>query len=321
MNAGQGDDTRLSPFVRFSREEWCWLRANISLALSEADMRELQQIIEHLSLEEATEVYLPLSWLLDLHISATRNLYQAAHAFLSKEEAREVPYIIGIAGSVAVGKSTVAQVLQALISRWPWAPKVELVSTDGFLYPNRVLQSRGLMKRKGFPESYDLPLLLRFLTDVKSGRTEVRAPIHSHLTYDILPPDQAQVVRRPDVLILEGLNMLEAGILEPSEEHRVFVSDYVDFSIYVDAEERYIKEWYLDRFLHLREVALQDSSAHLHEYASLSVDEAKEVAERIWDEIDHPNLTENIQPTKDRARLILEKGPDHSIQSVRLRKI
>lgn len=320
MNAGQGDDTRLSPFVRFSREEWSWLRTKTSLALSEADMRELRQIIEHLSLKEATEVYLPLSWLLDLHISATRNLYQAAHAFLSKEEVREVPYVIGIAGSVAVGKSTVAQVLQALISHWPWTPKVELVSTDGFLYPNRVLQSRGLMKRKGFPESYDLPLLLQFLADVKSGRTEVRAPIHSHLTYDILP-DQVQVISRPDVLILEGLNMLEAGILEPSEEHRVFVSDYVDFSIYVDAEERYIKEWYLDRFLRLREVAVQDSSAHFHKYASLSVDEAKEVAERIWVEIDHPNLTENIQPTKDRARLILEKGSDHSIQSVRLRKI
>ena len=231
-----------------------------------------------------------------------------------------MPYVVGIAGNVAVGKSTVAQVLRALIPRWPGRPKVELVSTDGFLYPNRVLQSRGLMNRKGFPESYDLPLLLRFLADVKSGRAEVSASIHSHLTYDIVP-DQAQLIRQPDILIVEGLNMLEAGLPEPSEGHRVFVSDYVDFSIYVDAEKRYIKEWYLDRFLRLREVALGDDSAHFHRYARLSVEEAKELAERIWDEIDHPNLKENIEPTKDRARLILEKGLDHSIQSVRLRKI
>jgi type I pantothenate kinase len=227
---------------------------------------------------------------------------------------------VGIAGSVAVGKSTVAQMLQALISRWPRSPKVELVSTDGFLYPTRVLESRGLMDRKGFPESYDLPLLLCFLTDVKSGRTEVSAPIHSHLTYDILP-NRAQVVGRPDVLIVEGLNMLEAEIPEPSEGHRVFVSDYVDFSIYVDAEERHIRGWYLDRFLRLREEALRDESAYFHRFASLSVEEAREVAWRVWDEIDHPNLKENIEPTKDRARLILEKGPDHSIQSVRLRKL
>lgn len=320
METRQSNGPMLTPFVRFSRQEWSRLQATTSLSLSEADVQDLRHIIEHLSLEEATEVYLPLSWFLDLHVNATRNLHQAAHAFLGKEE-REVPYVVGIAGSVAVGKSTVAKVLQALISRWPERPKVELVSTDGFLHPNRVLQSLGLMKRKGFPESYDLPLLLQFLMDVKSGRTEVSAPIHSHSTDDVLPPEQAQVVRQPDILILEGLNMLEAGISDPSEEHRVFVSDYVDFSIYVDAQERYIKEWYLERFLRLREAALQDSSAHFHHYASMSVEEAKEVAWRIWDEIDHPNLKENIEPTKDRARLILEKGPDHSIQSVLLRKI
>jgi type I pantothenate kinase len=319
MGAGQADGTRLYPFVRFSREEWSRLRVATSLSLPQADVRDLRRIVEHLSFEEATKVYLPLSWLLELHVSATRNLYQAAHAFLGME-VKEVPYVVGIAGGVAVGKSTVAQVLQALISHWPARPKVELVSTDGFLYPNRVLQSRGLMNRKGFPESYDLPLLLRFLADVKSGRAEVSAPIHSHLTYDILP-DQAQAIRRPDVLIVEGLNMLEAGISEPFEGHRVFVSDYLDFSIYVDAEERYIREWYLDRFLHLRELALRDDSAHFHRYASLSVEETKEVARRIWDEIDHPNLKENIEPTRDRARLILEKGPDHSIRSVRLRKV
>jgi type I pantothenate kinase len=313
-------NTGLSPFVRFSRQEWGRLLAATSFSVSEDDVHDLQRISKHLFSEEATKVYLPLSWLLYLHVSATQDLYHRARAFLAKEEETEVPYVVGIAGSVAAGKSTVAQMLQALISRWPGSPEVGLVSTDGFLYPNRVLESRGLMDRKGFPESYDLPLLLRFLAAVKSGRTEASAPIHSHLTYDILP-DQVQIVRRPDILIMEGLNMLEAGISEPSEGHRVFVSDYVDFSIYVDAEERHIREWYLDRFLHLREEALGDDSAYFYRFASLSVEEAKEVALRVWDEIDHPNLKENIEPTKDRAHLILEKGPDHSIQSVRLRKL
>jgi type I pantothenate kinase len=254
-----------------------------------------------------------------LHVSATQDLYRSAHAFLTQEET-EVPYVVGVAGSVAAGKSTVAQVLQALISRWPGNPRVELVSTDGFLYPNRVLETQGLMARKGFPESYDLPLLLGFLADVKSGRAEASAPIHSHLTYDILP-DRVQAVGRPDVLIVEGLNMLEAGLPEPYDGHRVFVSDYVDFSIYVDAEERHVKEWYLDRFLRLREEALGDDSAHFHRFASLSVEEATEAAMRVWDEIDHPNLKEHIEPTKDRARLILEKEADHSVRSVRLRKL
>jgi len=272
-----------------------------------------------LSLEEATQVYLHLSRLLYLHVSATQGLYRAARAFLAGEEL-EVPYVIGIAGSVASGKSTVAQVLRALISRWPGRPEVELVSTDGFLYPNRVLQARGLMDRKGFPESYDVPLLLRFLSDVKSGREEVSVPIHSHQTYDILP-GRTQLIRRPDVLIVEGLNMLEAGLTEPSGGHRVFVSDYCDYSIYVDAEERYLKEWYLERLLRLREDALEDSTAYFHRFAEHSVEQTRDVALRVWDEIDHPNLKENIEPTRDRARLILEKGQDHSVQSVRLRKI
>jgi type I pantothenate kinase len=312
MASEQGPKSGLSPFVRFSREEWGRLRAPDSLSLSDDDVRDLRSIAGHLSSEEATEVYLPLSWLLYLHVSATQDLYRSAHAFLTQEET-EVPYVVAIAGSVAVGKSTV-------ISRWPNKPRVELVSTDGFLYPNRVLESRGLMGRKGFPETYDLPLLLRFLADVKSGRAEAGAPIHSHLTYDILP-DQVQAVGRPDVLIVEGLNMLEAGLPEPSDGHRVFVSDYVDFSIYVDAEERHVKEWYLDRFLRLREEALGNDSAHFHRHASLSLEEAAEAAMRVWDEIDHPNLKEHIEPTKDRARLILEKGPDHSVRSVRLRKL
>jgi type I pantothenate kinase len=306
----------LHPFVRLSREEWARLPADSSFALSEDDLRKIGG---HLLREEATEIYLPLSQLLYLHVGATQSLYRAARAFLAEED-KEVPYVVGIAGSVAAGKSTVARVLRALISRWPGSPQVGLVSTDGFLYPNRELQARGLMERKGFPESYDLPLLLRFLADIKSGRDGVSAPIYSHLTYDILP-DKTQVVGRPDVLVVEGLNMLEAGLPEPSEGHRVFVSDYCDFSIYVDAQERHIKEWYLERFLRLREEALGDSTAYFHRFAELSVEDAREVALRIWDEIDHPNLKDNIEPTKDRARLILEKGHDHSVQSVRLRKV
>ena len=313
MDTGQSS---LYPFVRLFRKEWARLPADSSFALSEDDLRKIGG---HLCREEATEIYLPLSRLLYLHVDATQSLYRAARAFLAEED-KEVPYVVGIAGSVAAGKSTVARVLRALISRWPGSPKVGLVSTDGFLYPNRELQARGLMERKGFPESYDLPLLLRFLADIKSGRDGVSAPIYSHLTYDILP-DKTQAVGRPDVLVVEGLNMLEAGLAEPSEGHRVFVSDYCDFSIYVDAQERHIKEWYLERFLRLREEALGDSTAYFHRFAELSVEDAKDVALRIWDEIDHPNLKENIEPTKDRARLILEKGHDHSVQSVRLRKI
>jgi type I pantothenate kinase len=248
--------SNLHPFVHLSREDWSRLPADASFTLSEDVVREIGV---YLSPEEATEVYLPLSRLLYLHVRSTQSLYRATRAFLAEEE-KEVPYVVGIAGSVAAGKSTVARVLRALISRWPGSPEVGLVSTDGFLYPNSVLRSRGLMERKGFPESYDLPLLLRFLADIKSGRDGVSAPIHSHLTYDILP-DRTQVVGRPDVLVVEGLNMLEAGLPEPSEGHRVFVSDYCDFSIYVDAQERHIKEWYLERFLRLREEALEDSSA------------------------------------------------------------
>jgi type I pantothenate kinase len=321
MDTGQADSAGLSPFVRYSREEWRRLRsATASLSLSAAEAQELRQTIEHVSLEEVSEVYLPLSWLLSLHVAAARNLYRATHTFLLDKQAEEVPYVIGIAGSVSVGKSTTAEVLQALISLWPARPRVDLVSTDGFLYPNRVLRARGLMDRKGFPESYDLPLLLRFLANVKSGREEVRAPIHSHLTYDIIP-DQARVIRCPEVLIVEGLNILEAGILEPSQGHRAFVSDYFDFSIYVDAEEHNVRRWYLRRFVRLRETALRDESAYMHRYADLSVEDTTSEAERIWEEIDHPNLKENIEPTKSRARLILEKGPDHSVQGVLLRKV
>jgi type I pantothenate kinase len=313
VEAGQSS---LYPFVRFSREDWGRLPADPSFALSDDEVRGIEP---HLSPDEARRIYLPLSRLLYLHVRATQDLYQAAGAYLSDEE-REVPYVLGIAGSVAAGKSTVAEVLRALISRWPDRPEVSLVSTDGFIYPNRVLQARGLMERKGFPESYDVPLLLRFLADIKSGRERVSAPIHSHLTYDILP-EEVQEIGQPDVLVVEGLNMLEAGLPEPSGGHMVFVSDYVDFSIYVDANESYIKKWYLDRFLRLREEATGDDTAYFHRFAKLSLEQATEMALRVWDEIDHPNLKENIEPTRDRARLILEKAQDHSIQNIKLRKI
>ena len=306
----------LYPFVSFSREEWARLPADDSFSLSDEEVRNIES---RLSPEEARLIYLPVSRLLYLHFSAAQGLYRAARGFLVGEE-REVPYVVGVAGSVAAGKSTVAEVLRALISRWPGSPGVELVSTDGFIYPNRVLEERGLMERKGFPESYDLPLLLEFLARVKSGSSETSVPIHSHLTYDILP-DERQHVGRPDVLVVEGLNMLEAGLPEPAGGHMVFVSDYVDFSIYVDARESCIKKWYLERFLRLREEALGDDTAYFHRFADLSVEEATDFAMRVWDQIDHPNLKQNIEPTRDRARLILEKGEDHAVTRVRLRKI
>src|SRR3712207_4644205 len=226
-DTGHADGPTLDPFVRYSREEWRRLRSLAPLSLSDAQVWDLRRTIEHISVDEVRDIYLPLSWLLSLHVAAARDLYQAAHAFLLGKEAVEVPYVIGVAGSVGVGKSTTAEALAALISFWPKLPRVDLVSTDGFLYPNRVLRSRGLLNRKGSPESYDLPLLLRFLADVKSGRAEVSAPIHSHLIYDIIP-GQAQIIKRPDVLIVEGLNILEAGISTPPEGQRIFVSDYFD---------------------------------------------------------------------------------------------
>jgi type I pantothenate kinase len=306
----------LYPFVSLSREDWARLPVDDAFSLSNEEVRGIEP---HLSPEEARSVYLPVSRLLYLYYGAARGLYRAARGFLAGEE-REVPFVVGVAGSVAAGKSTVAGMLRALISRWPGVPTVGLVSTDGFIFPNSVLQERGLMERKGFPESYDLPLLLKFLAAVKSGTSGTSVPIHSHLTYDILP-DERQPVGQPDVLVVEGLNMLEAGLPEPAGGHMVFVSDYVDFSIYVDAREEYIKKWYLERFLRLREEAIGDHTAYFHRFAELPLKEATDLAMRVWDEIDHPNLKQNIEPTRDRARLILEKGEDHAVQRVRLRKI
>lgn len=309
----------LSPFIQFDRAEWSSLRNSTPLTLGEDDLTRLRGINERVSIREVEEIYLPLSRLLNLYVDATQKLHKATQTFLGNSTAR-VPYVIGIAGSVAVGKSTTARILQALLARWPNHPKVDLVTTDGFLYPNHVLEARGLMKRKGFPESYDRRRLVRFVSDVKSGEPIAHAPIYSHLAYDILP-DQKHEVRQPDIMIVEGLNVLQTGVGSADQDSPVFVSDYFDFSIYVDAEEQNIREWYIERFLTLRKTAFRDPLSYFHRYSSLSDDEARDTAFRIWTEINGLNLRENILPTRTRARLVLEKGPDHSIQQVKLRKL
>ena len=274
---------------------------------------------EEVFLDEVIEVYLPLSRLLNLYVSATQGLYRVTDTFLGKPTSK-VPYIIGIAGSVAVGKSTTARILRALLSRWPDHPEVDLVTTDGFLYPNRVLEERGLMSRKGFPESYDTGRLVRFVSEVKSGKPEVAAPVYSHLAYDVIP-GETKLVRQPDVMILEGLNVLQTENGDHVDGSGAFVSDFFDFSIYVDAADADLERWYVDRFLTLRDTVFQDENSYFNRYASLSTGEAKEVAGGIWAEINGPNLVQNIKPTRERAHLILEKGPDHSVRSVRLRKL
>ena len=308
-----------SLFEDFDREEWSRLRASTPLTLAEEDLTRLRGINDSISLQEVEEIFLPLSRLLNLYVEATQSLHKATHTFLGNTTAI-VPYVVGVAGSVAVGKSTTARILQALLARWPNHPKVDLITTDGFLFPNAVLESRGLMHRKGFPESYDRRRLVSFVAGVKSGEPEVDAPLYSHLVYDILP-DQVHTVRQPDIMIIEGLNVLQTGVGSTEQDSPIFVSDFFDFSIYVDAAEEDIKRWYVERFFTLRQTAFKNPASYFHRYSSLTDEEARETALRIWTEINGVNLRENILPTRTRAHLILEKGPNHSTQNVRLRKL
>lgn len=309
---------KITPFLSFNRQQWAELRKSVPLKLTEQDLKPLLGFNEDLSLDEVSTIYLPLARLIQYYIDENIKRQAVLHRFLGVE-APKVPYIISIAGSVSVGKSTSARIIQALLSQWPEERKVSLITTDGFLYPLAKLEKENLLKRKGFPESYDIHRLIEFVSDIKSGKREVKAPIYSHLTYDIVP-NQFNVVDQPDIVILEGLNVLQSGMNYPSSPHNVFVSDFVDFSIYVDADEALLKAWYIHRFLKFRRSAFSDPNAYFHHYSKLSEQEAVQTASAIWDEINGLNLRKNILPSRERANLILVKGEDHAIQTVKLRK-
>ena len=308
-----------SPYIRLYRHEWRRLRADSPLTLSELELRQLQGQNENLSLDEVADIYLPLSRLLNLYVRASQDLFQATSAFLGHPCAK-VPYIIGMAGSVAVGKSTTARILKALLSRWPNHPKVDLITTDGYLYSNQELEDRGLMMRKGFPESYNLRELIAFLANVKAGRPHLKIPMYSHHEYDVLPGAFIEV-NQPDIVIVEGLNVLQSSQSLQGDPHQIFVSDFFDFTIYVHADTDVIRRFYIDRFMTFREKAARDATSFFHRFAAMSHSEALEHASRVWHEINEINLLENILPTRERAQLVLDKGADHAVQNVYLRKL
>jgi type I pantothenate kinase len=310
----------ISPYRVFSREEWARLRADAPLTLSAEEVARLQSLNDPMGIDEVVAIYLPLSRLLALYVAATQDLFRATQRFLLAENEGKVPYIIGVAGSVAVGKSTTARVLAALLGRWGNTPKVDLITTDGFLLPNAELERLGLMERKGFPESYDTGKLLRFLADIKAGKRNVRAPLYSHLVYDVVPGEET-VVDRPDILIVEGLNVLQPARLPRDGMAIPFVSDFFDFSVYLDADENDLQRWYVSRFLRLRHTAFRDPKSYFRKYAELAEAEAIAVADGLWSRINLANLRDNILPTRQRASLILRKGASHRIEQVALRRL
>lgn len=309
----------LSPYDVYTRADWAVLRAGMPLTLTLDDVIRLRALNDPVQLDEVSDIFLPLARLLSLYVESAQSLHSSTRNFLGRSDAKK-PFIIGIAGSVAVGKSTTARILRAMMSRWPSSPKVDLVTTDGFLFPNAVLREEGLMEKKGFPESYDRAALLSFLTDIKAGKPNVWAPVYSHLVYDIVP-DERIVVDQPDILILEGLNVLQTGKLPRDGRGIPFVSDFFDFSIFIDADEADLQRWYVERFMRLRETAFRDPQSYFRRYAEISEEEALETALGVWTRINLANLRENIQPTRLRADLVLRKSSNHAIEQVMLRKL